>query len=165
MLGSIQTLPRRALAICNQLSWIGLPLIRIIVGLGFAFGGWGKLHHLDDITEFFADLGIPMPHANAVFVSSVELVGGALLVLGLGTRIAALFLIGVMTVALGTAIIPKAETLSSLFGTIEVTYLAIFVWLVLAGGGRLSLDRVVAGRGRPDPSTETAIPPGGVHRG
>src|SRR5213078_496633 len=110
MLTSIKTLPRRALEICNQLGWIGPLLVRLIVGIAFVLTGWGKLHSLDNVTEFFTDLGIPLPHANAVFVSTVEFVGGLLLILGLGTRIAAALLIGVMTVALLTAIGPKADS-------------------------------------------------------
>lgn len=147
MLTSIKTLSRRTLAICNQLGWLGHTLIRLVVGLGFAFDGWVKLHNLDNITDYFTELNIPMPHANAVFVSAVELGAGLLLVIGLGTRIASLLLIGVMGVALVTAILPKAESVLGLFSTIEVTYLAIFVWLVLVGGGRLSIDALLARRG------------------
>ncbi|TMQ11003.1 MAG: DoxX family protein, partial [Deltaproteobacteria bacterium] len=134
MLTSIKTLPRRALEICNQLGWIGPLLVRLIVGIAFVLTGWGKLHSLDNVTEFFTDLGIPLPHANAVFVSTVEFVGGLLLILGLGTRIAAALLIGVMTVALLTAIGPKADSALDLFSTIELTYLVVFVWLLVNGG-------------------------------
>ena len=147
---SIKTLSRHVLATCTRLRWLGPLVVRLIVGAAFVLTGWGKLHSLDNITSFFTDLHIPLPHANAVFVSTVELVGGLLLILGLGTRIAALLLASVMTVALGTAIVPKADSLLDLFSTIELTYLVIFVWLVVHGAGKISLDHVLARRGQAD---------------
>ena len=144
----IKTLSRRALELCATLSWIGPLAVRLVIGAAFILTGWGKLHNLDGVTEFFTELGIPMPHANAVFVSLVELVGGALLVLGLGTRIAAAFLIGTMAVAFLTAIWPKADSVFDLFSTIELTYLVIFVWLAVHGAGKASLDHLLARRSR-----------------
>jgi putative oxidoreductase len=144
----IKTLSRRALELCATLRWIGPLAVRLVIGAAFLLTGWGKLHNLDGVTEFFTELGIPMPHANAVFVSLVELVGGALLVLGLGTRIAAALLIGTMAVALLTAIWPKADSVLDLFSTIELTYLVIFVWLAVHGAGKASLDHLLARRSR-----------------
>lgn len=144
---SIKTLYRRALQLCAKLHWIGPLAVRIVIGVAFFIDGKGKLGNLDKVTSFFADdLHIPFAHANAVFVSVVELVGGLLLVLGLGTRIAALLLAATMAVAFVTAIVPNAESVLDLFNTIELTYLAIFVWLIVSGGGPISIDRLIAGR-------------------
>src|SRR2546421_417787 len=49
------------LATAGRLSWLPPTLARLAVGVVFAGTGWGKLHHLDKITSFFADLGIPAP--------------------------------------------------------------------------------------------------------
>jgi putative oxidoreductase len=146
MFTQIKTLSHRLLGLCAQLSWIGPLAVRLIVGTAFVLTGWGKLHSLDNVSDFFADLHIPMPYANAVFVSSIELVGGVLLILGIGTRIAAALLIGVMSVAFLTAIWPKAESFWDVFSTIELTYLVIFVWLLVHGAGKLSLDHLLARR-------------------
>ena len=143
----LQRLWGRVRRVLDRLDWIGPLLVRLTLGLVFVTTGWGKLHNLEKVTEYFASLHIPLPGAQAAFVSTVELVGGAMLVLGLGTRIAALLLIGVMTVATLTAKLPEAESLIDLASTIELTYLATFVWLVLAGGGRASLDHAIARRG------------------
>jgi putative oxidoreductase len=118
-------------------------LVRLTLGLVFLTTGWGKLHNLDNVTRFFDSLRVPAAHANAVFVSSVELGGGALLILGLGTRIAAMFLVGVMTVAILTAKLDELHGIVDLANTIELAYLAAFVWLVVAGAGRASVDHVV----------------------
>jgi putative oxidoreductase len=149
MLTSLDRLTRPLLALCAKFHWIGPLAVRLVIGVAFVVTGWGKLHNLGQVTEYFTTLHIPFPGPQAAFVSTVELVGGALLVLGLGTRIAALFLIGVMTVATLTAKLPEAEHLIDLASTIELTYLVTFVWLVVAGGGKASLDHVIARRGQP----------------
>jgi len=146
---AIKNLYVRALRIADKLAWLGPLAVRVVIGLAFVMTGWGKLHHLDDITEFFTTLHIPMPHANAVFVSCVELVGGLLLIVGLGTRIAALFLIGVMTVATLTAVLPDPE--KQVLSSIEISYLLSFVWLMLSGGGAASIDHLIARRAHVDP--------------
>jgi putative oxidoreductase len=151
MLTPIKTLIRRALRLCAQLDWLGPLVVRLIVGIAFVLTGKGKLGDLDKVTGFFTDLHIPFPHANAVFVATVELVGGLMLVLGLGTRIAALLLTATMTVAFITAIVPNTESALDLFSTIELTYLGIFLWLVVAGAGRFSIDHLIARRRSPDP--------------
>jgi putative oxidoreductase len=147
MLTSIKTLYQRALRLCARLDWLGPLVVRLIIGFAFFLDGKGKLGNLDKVTSFFADdLHIPFPHANAVFVSTVELVGGLLLVIGLGTRIAALLLAATMAVAFVTAIVPHSDSVLDLFNTIELTYLAIFVWLIVSGGGPISIDRLIARR-------------------
>jgi putative oxidoreductase len=94
------------------------------------------------VTGFFSSLGIPFPHANAVFISSLEFFGGLLLILGLGTRIFAFMLSCSMMVALLTAdrpdfiqkFPPDPTDIASL------TYLLFLIWLVLYGPGPVSID-------------------------
>jgi putative oxidoreductase len=146
MLTSIKTLYQHALRLCTKLDWIGPLLVRLIVGFAFILTGKGKLGDLDKVTGFFTELNIPFPHANAVFVGTVELVGGLLLVIGLGTRIAAIFLAATMAVAFVTAKVPSAESWLDLFSTLELTYVAIFVWLIVGGAGPISIDHLLARR-------------------
>ena len=87
-------------------SWAQSPLllaIRLYWGWQFAQDGWGKLHHLDRVTQFFASLNLPMPAQTALFVSLVEFAGGILFAAGIGTRIVSLVLFVNMTVAFWTA--------------------------------------------------------------
>ena len=87
-------------------SWAQSPLllaIRLYWGWQFATDGWGKLHHLDRVTQFFATLNLPMPAQTALFVSLVEFIGGILLAVGIGTRLVSLVLLINMTVAFWTA--------------------------------------------------------------
>lgn len=141
----IASLWNRATTALDKLAWLGPLAVRVVVGLAFAFNGWGKLHSLDDITAFFTQLHIPAPALQAAFVSTVELAGGIALVLGLGTRLAAALLVGVMAVAFYTAKLPELhgfDGFKEAVGTIELTYLAIFVWLVVRGAGVASLDHL-----------------------
>jgi hypothetical protein len=76
-----------------------LLVIRVYWGWQFAETGWAKLHHLAKITAFFTTLNIPLPAFSAYFVSGLELVGGILLILGLGSRLTSFLLAGDMLVA------------------------------------------------------------------
>lgn len=125
------------------LSSVALLLVRVSVGVVFAMTGWGKLHKLDDIIEFFRSLGIPAPELQAPFVAGLEFVGGSLLIVGLMTRLLAAPLIGTMVVAIITAKKDEIESLTDVLGFIEWHYLVFFVVLVLMGPGRLSLDHLL----------------------
>ena len=160
MIASLHALSDRAIALLHKLGWLGPLLARIALGLVFVTSGWGKLHSLDDVTEYFRTLNIPAPGLQAAFVSGVELAGGLLLIAGLGTRIASAFLIGVMAVAIWTAKLPELHGVVDLARTDELAYLVMFVWLVVAGAGAASLDRLVgqlvARRGPSEPRVGVA---------
>jgi putative oxidoreductase len=102
--------------------------------------GWGKLDNLDDVTELFASLNIPFPAVNARIASFTELAGGILVLVGLGTRLAALPLAFVMVVAIVTANLGEVEGLVDLAGLPEWSYLVMFLVLAILGPGKLSLD-------------------------
>src|SRR5713226_3998628 len=89
-----------------------LLAVRLYWGWQLAQSGWGKLHSLDRVTDFFSTLNIPFPHANAVLVSNLEFFGGILLILGLASRLTGLVLAGNMLVAYITA---DREALASFF--------------------------------------------------
>ena len=115
-----------------------------MIGVVFTHSGYGKLTHLDQVVKFFTDLGIPFPELQAPFVASVELGCGALVLVGLGTRLAAAPLIGTMVVALATALGDEITGLNALFGLAEFLYIALLVQLIVGGAGAVSLDRFVA---------------------
>ncbi len=137
---TLSMLRARALEHISKLDWVAPLVARVTLGVLFASTGWGKVHDLDKVTGFFFELGIPLPHLNAVMVSWVELIGGPLLLLGLVTRLAAVPLLASMAVAILTAQREQVHGLPDLFGLVEWTYLALLLWLVLAGPGRASLD-------------------------
>ena len=70
MLTFIKTTVDRSRHVLENLQWSGPLLVRLTVGLVFVMTGWGKLHSLDNVTEFFQSLGIPAPGFHALVVSS-----------------------------------------------------------------------------------------------
>jgi putative oxidoreductase len=129
--------------ITSYFSWAGPLLMRLIVGYVFMLAGWGKLNNLPQVIENFAGWGIPFPNILTPFVSCVECFGGAMLILGLFTRIPAAMLAVVMVVAIKSAKWGDIDSLETLLGFEEATYFAAFVWLAIAGPGAASLDRLL----------------------
>ncbi len=125
-----------------------LLLVRLYWGWQLAQNGWGKLHHLGNVTEFFASLGLPMPAQTAVFIACVEFFGGIFLALGLFSRMTGL----VLTVNLAMAyVIGDREALLSFFSDPDKFVAAApFAFLVVAlivlvfGAGRISLDTALS---------------------
>lgn len=126
-----------------------LLAVRLYWGWQLMQSGWGKLHNLSGVTEFFTSLGLPAPHFTAIAISNLELFGGALLVLGLGSRLIALVLTGNMFMAYVTA---DREALASVFSdpgkfynADPFTFLMASLLVLLFGAGYFSADRVIQG--------------------
>ena len=125
-----------------------LPLLvaRLSVGWVMVESGYGKLGNLPDVVEYFRSLGIPAPELQAPFAAGSELLFGATLMLGLCTRISAIPLMVIMTVAIVTAKREELGGVSDLLGFIEYLYIALLLVLLVRGGGFLSLDRILLWR-------------------
>jgi len=50
--------------------WLSPTLARLTVGLVFFQSGWGKLHDLEKVTDFFTQLGLPAAAFQARFAST-----------------------------------------------------------------------------------------------
>ena len=133
----------RFLSLAERLSFLGPTLARLTLGVVFIGTGWGKLHDLDKVTGFFAELGIPAPGFNALIASSAEFACGSLLLIGLLSRLASIPLIVTMMVAILTAKRGDLNGLPDLLGFEEWTYIVLASWIAVAGPGPLSLDRFV----------------------
>ena len=126
--------------VAGYLQWLAPLFARFTVGYVFLLSGWGKLHNLPQITENFISWGIPFPQLLTPFVSGVEFFGGLFLLLGLLTRISAGALGVTMIVAIRSAKWAEVDSLETLLGFDEFEYLALFLWLAIAGAGTVSLD-------------------------
>jgi putative oxidoreductase len=135
--------PRR---IAGYLTWLAPLFARITVGWVFLWSGWGKLHNLPQITDNFVSWGVPFPHLLTPFVSGVEFFGGLFLLFGLLTRISAGALGITMIVAIRAAKWDSVDSLETLLGFDEFEYLALFLWLAIAGAGTLAVDHWLEGR-------------------
>lgn len=148
--------------IANHLQSPFLLLVRLYWGWQFAQAGWGKLHRLPKVTEFFTSLGIPAPHANAVFVSNLEVVGGILLALGLGSRFISLLLAGDMLVAY---LASDRDALSMIFSdpgkfynADPYTFLFASILILIFGPGLLSLDALIQKLSRREDAEPLYVP-------
>jgi putative oxidoreductase len=126
--------------VARPIAWVAPLFARIVVGWVFMWSGWGKLNNLPAITENFVSWGIPFPHLLTPFTSGVEFFGGIFLLLGLMTRISAGALGVTMIVAIKAAKWDQVDSLETLLGFDETEYLALFLWLAIAGAGSVSLD-------------------------
>lgn len=129
--------------VARHLLWLAPLFARITVGWVFLLSGYGKLTHLPDVTENFIGWGIPFPHVLTPLTSGIEFFGGLFLLLGLLTRISAGALGVVMIVAIRSAKWGDIDSLETLLGFDEFEYLALFLWLAVAGAGPISLDRLL----------------------
>jgi putative oxidoreductase len=143
VIDSLLAIRRLVRATTDRLQWLPPTLARFTVGWIFLWSGWGKLHSLDRVIEFFGSLGIPHPELQAPFASATEFACGALMLAGLFTRLASVPLVIVMLVAIATAQRENVSGLGDLFGLSEYLYIMLLVWLGVGGAGPLSLDRVL----------------------
>jgi putative oxidoreductase len=124
-----------------------LLVVRLYWGWQISQNGWGKLHNLSHVTDFFSSLGLPAPGPTAAFVATFEFVGGLLLAVGLLSRVAALGFVIDMTMAYLTA---DREAFLSFFSDPGKFYNAdpfifFFVGLLIlfVGPGKLSVDALL----------------------
>lgn len=139
-------------------------LIRLLVGLAVFFPeGLQKLIFPDVLgAGRFARIGIPFPDLMGPFVGLVELICGALIIIGLFTRLAAIPLIVIMIVALVSTKLPillghdvgifhlSADIKRLGFWSMmhearaDLTMLLGALYLLIDGGGAWSLDAMLA---------------------
>jgi len=126
-------------------------LIRILVGWVFLSEGIQKFLFPGSLgVGRFVKIGIPWPQVMAPFVGVVEIVCGALLLLGFLTRLAAVpLLIDILVALYSTKIVTFAK--NGLWSTLheartDVSMLLGLIFLLLVGGGSLALDSRLASR-------------------
>ena len=144
------------MAINNSASWASTAskavlLIRLLVGWVFLSEGVQKFLFPDALgVGRFTKIGIPWPQLMAPFVGVVEIVCGALLLVGLFTRWAVVPLLMDICVALySTKIVTFAKNVfwSTLHeARTDVSMLLSLIFLLLVGGGAWSLDARLAER-------------------
>jgi putative oxidoreductase len=124
-----------------------LLVVRAYWGWQISQNGWGKLHNLPHVTEFFASLGLPAPGFTATFVSTFEFLAGIVLILGLFSRIAALGLVIDMFMAYLTAdrdsLFAFISNPGKFYTADPYTFLFAGLLILIFGPGKLSLDTLL----------------------
>lgn len=121
-------------------------IIRLMVGLVFLSEGIQKFLFAETLgSGRFAAIGIPSPEILGPVVATVEIVCGSLIILGLFTKLAAIPLLGVILVAIATTKVPqlisKGFWVTAHEGRTDFSMLMGLIFLLLVGGGVLSLDQ------------------------
>ncbi|MGH7090923.1 MAG: DoxX family protein [Stellaceae bacterium] len=111
-----------------------LSLVRFVFGLLFLQHGLSKW------------FGFPAPYHHLtpllVVASIIEVVGSVLVILGLFTRPAALIMSGEMAIAYFMEHLPHSPFPLVNHGGPAIMFCFFFLYLVFAGGGEYSLDRL-----------------------
>ena len=141
-------------------------LIRLMVGAVFFFEGVQKFLYAADVgAGRFAKIGIPAPEIMGPFVGGAETICGALLLVGLLTRLAAIaLLINISVAILSTklpillghgfwtftlAMLPRYGFLSRMHeARTDFSMLLGLIFLIIVGAGALSLDALLACRNK-----------------
>ncbi len=135
----------------NKKYEIGALILRLITGFTFFLHGLSKFQGgIENTVGFFSSVGIP--GFLAYIVAIIELAGGALMILGLGTRI-----IGVLFAVVMLGAIFTVKLSAGFMGTdggagyeFDVALLAMSVSLALSGSSMLSLDRLFRAKQQED---------------
>jgi len=127
-----------------------LLLIRLCWGIQFFQTGLGKLMHIQKVIDFFTGIPIVFPAFNAYLVGCTEMIGGALLTIGLASRLTAIPLAFTLVVAYLTT---EKDALKSLYTFTDIDpfltaapFLFLFacVIIIVFGPGVFSVDFLIA---------------------
>src|SRR3984893_12889109 len=126
-----------------------LLFVRLYWGYQLIQSGWGKLHHLDKVTQFFTSLDLTLPRQTAVAISCMEFFGGIFLAIALLSRLTSLALTITLIVAYITA---DREALFSIFSDPDkfyaaapYTFLVASVIVLLFGQEKFAVDTALIG--------------------
>jgi putative oxidoreductase len=130
----------------NKLQPLGLLVLRLVAGVILAAHGWQKIHggpgHFVHTVS-----GLGLPGWMAYLAIAAEFLGGLLLIAGFATRIAAVFVLIDMLVA-----IFKVHLHRGLIGQggfeFPLSLAAIAFALIFFGAGEISIDWLMGDRGR-----------------
>ena len=136
--------------------------IRMMAGAVFLWEGILKFVYENQGIGRFTKLGMPFPEVTASFVGGLEIVGGLLLIVGLGTRLISVAFVIEMLVAmlstkprlfLGTSPLPPPPVppVAGIWAVLheirsEYAQLMTCAFLLAAGPGSWSLDALLASR-------------------
>jgi putative oxidoreductase len=124
-----------------------LAILRVVVGIVFIAHGYQKffLMGIEGVTGFFTQLGVPLPGVAAPAIATLELAGGAALIVGLFARPIAFLL---MCDVLGALFLAHLGNGFFVPRGIELVMLLAAGALALAvgGPGTMSADRALAAR-------------------
>ena len=130
----------RAVVLENRLHGgprVAVTVLRVLAGLIFIAVSAEKFLSREETAAMFVTFGLPASPLLVLFVGTVELVGGLMLVLGLGTRLVALALAANMAGAILTAGLTVGGPIHLGLAPALLVAMGVLLW---AGPGAPALD-------------------------
>lgn len=139
----------------------GLLVARAMIALMFLSSGYGALMNVSGTSAYFEGLGMPVPMLVAIGTGLFEVAMGALLVAGYLTRPVSLVLAAFCLFATYFGHYGQGGDAAAAFVHQQMLLKDIavaggLIAVALLGGGRLSVDGVLARRGASTPPTAQA---------
>ena len=122
----------------------GITVLRMAVGLTFAAHGFQKLFlfGINEVAGAMGQMGLPLPYVSAVLATGAEFVGGLAILIGLGTRFAAVPVAFTMLVA-----ILQVHLKGGYFLPTGIEYAVVLLAansaLILTGSGAFALENLL----------------------
>jgi uncharacterized membrane protein YphA (DoxX/SURF4 family) len=135
----------RARGWCDSHHDVFLDAVRIYLGIALFVKGAVFIGNMSQLVETVSG-NVPWTYAwIAHYVAAAHLVGGAMLALGIATRLAAV--VQIPPVLGAVLFVHRKEGLFTPAGTMELALLVLFALVVFsfAGAGRVSVDSYVGG--------------------
>lgn len=133
-------------SLASHFNWLAPLFARFVVGWIFLWRGWDDFHSLHSMARDFGHWGIHDAQHVAPIISGIELAGGAFLLLGFLSRISAMLLAAIMVGFLTLTRWSDVHSVQAFVSFEETQFLAIFLWLAVAGAGPLSVDNWIQGK-------------------
>ena len=141
--------------IYDGLANLAYPLLRFSCGALLVPHGWAKIVNgaaakydatgalVGGTAAFMAKMNFPAPAALAYYIGVLELVGGAMIAIGLLTRLMAIQVVGFMFVA---AFVVHSGTWFWTARGMEMPllWMAMAIVVFIRGGGNLSVDKAMS---------------------
>lgn len=130
----------------SNLQSLFLLWMRLTWGHQFILAGLNKLGNIQETIEYFTSINIIYPEFHAYLVGYGEVICGALLLVGLASRLVSIPLIVMMVTALSTAHAHKLSDFkfivdpSLLVGEAPYPFLITALLIFIFGPGRISID-------------------------
>ena len=136
----------------ETISPYAVTILRIVIGLIFVFTGLGKIQNPAGFIAFVTRLGFPIPEIIGWLPIILEPIGGALLVLGIGTRwLSAYFVLEMLVTtfivkaARGTPFIQAGGT-AGVGWELDLLLFAGALVLAMMGSTHISVERTILKR-------------------
>jgi Predicted membrane protein len=125
--------------VAQQVVW---SVLRMVAGVMMIHNGLDKLADIPGFAEAYVQvIGLPFPIFFSYVAAGTEIVGSVLLIMGLGTRLAAASLLATMAVAIYHHI--KVAGFSLPYLELASVYAACFLFLTVQGAGWFSCDQLL----------------------